>query len=290
MAAAQEEKFCLRWNDFEKIISSSFRDLREDKDFFDVTLACDDNQLQAHKVVLSACSPFFRSVLKRNPHQHPLLYLKGVKYENILSVINFMYHGEVNIAQENLNSFLSVAEELQVKGLAQNNSTPDKNAVNAKQTQEKKHSSIKQTRQPPTWHDRQTPQPQPGTLIKTEEPAVLEDERQTQIAVDNNQYQADNEGYEDYYDEQVEDGYGQHHQVQGPRSMTGGCETSWGNEWTSSKVFTCDICFKTFSNKKSFQNHGDSHTGKTTCQICNKVLSTTTNLYQHMRNTHPGYQ
>ena len=88
---------------------------------FDVTLAFDDNQLQAHKVILSACSPFFRSVLKKNPHQHPLLYLKGVKYEDILSVLNFMYHGEVNVAQEELNSFLAVAEDLQVKGLTQKN-------------------------------------------------------------------------------------------------------------------------------------------------------------------------
>jgi len=92
-----------------------------DKDFFDVTLACDDNQLQAHKVILSACSTFFRSVLKKNPHQHPLLYLKGVKYEDIVSVLNFMYHGEVNVAQEELNSFLAVAEDLQVKGLTQKN-------------------------------------------------------------------------------------------------------------------------------------------------------------------------
>ena len=113
------EKFCLRWNDFENNISTAFRELRDDKDFFDVTLACDDNQLQAHKVILSACSPFFRSVLKKNPHQHPLLYLKGVKYEDILSVLNFMYHGEVNVAQEELNSFLAVAEDLQVKGLTQ---------------------------------------------------------------------------------------------------------------------------------------------------------------------------
>merc|ERR1712129_23422 len=118
---ANGEKFCLRWNEFESNISSSFRELRDDKDFFDVTLACDDNQLQAHKVILSACSPFFRSVLKKNPHQHPLLYLKGVKYEDIVSVLNFMYHGEVNVAQEELNSFLAVAEDLQVKGLTQRN-------------------------------------------------------------------------------------------------------------------------------------------------------------------------
>jgi len=119
------EKFCLRWNDFETNISVAFRELREEKDFFDVTLACDDSQVQAHKVILSACSPFFRNVLRRNPHQHPLLYLKGVKYKDILSVLNFMYMGEVNVAQDELNSFLSVAEDLKVKGLTQNNSNSD---------------------------------------------------------------------------------------------------------------------------------------------------------------------
>jgi len=114
------EKFCLRWNDFESNISVAFRELRDDKDFFDVTLACDDEQLSAHKVILSACSPFFRNVLRRNPHQHPLLYLKGVKYTDLQAVLNFMYHGEVNVAQEELNSFLAVAEDLRVKGLTQN--------------------------------------------------------------------------------------------------------------------------------------------------------------------------
>jgi len=116
------EKFCLRWNDFESNISVAFRELREDKDFFDVTLACDDEQIQAHKVILSACSPFFRTILKRNSHDHPLLYLKGVKYIDLVSVLNFMYHGEVNVSQEELNSFLAIAEELKVKGLTQNKS------------------------------------------------------------------------------------------------------------------------------------------------------------------------
>jgi len=116
------EKFCLRWNDFESNISGAFREIREEKDFFDCTLSCGSRQIQAHKLILSACSPFFRSILRQNPHQHPLLYLKGVQFTDLQAVLNFMYHGEVNVAQEELNSFLSVAEDLQVKGLTQNNS------------------------------------------------------------------------------------------------------------------------------------------------------------------------
>ena len=103
---ASSDKFCLKWNEFETNISSAFKELREEKDFFDVTIACEDeNQIQAHKVILSACSPFFRNILRRNSHQHPLLYLKGVNYREMLSVLNFMYMGEVSVAQEELNIF-----------------------------------------------------------------------------------------------------------------------------------------------------------------------------------------
>ena len=143
------EKFCLRWNDFENNISRAFQDLREDKDFFDVTLACDDEQLQAHKVILSACSPFFRTVLRRNKHEHPLLYLKGVKYTDLAYVLNFMYHGEVNVAQEELNSFLSVAEDLQVKGLTQNNSQSSDNTDIPKKTGHTSQATQKRPRPPP---------------------------------------------------------------------------------------------------------------------------------------------
>ena len=129
------EKFCLRWNDFESNISLAFRDIRDEKDFFDCTLSCGARQIQAHKLILSACSPFFRSILKQNPHQHPLLYLKGVEFTDLQAVLSFMYHGEVNVAQEELNSFLAVAEDLQVKGLTQNNSDSKTPSAKPKPTQ-----------------------------------------------------------------------------------------------------------------------------------------------------------
>lgn len=123
---ASSEKFCLRWNDFESNVSSAFREIRDEKDFFDVTLACDDdNQIQAHKVIIAACSPFFRNILRKNTHPSPLLYLKGVKYKDLVSVLNFMYMGEVNVAQDDLNQFLAVAEDLRVKGLTQGGGSSD---------------------------------------------------------------------------------------------------------------------------------------------------------------------
>jgi len=140
------EKFCLRWNDFESNISIAFREIREEKDFFDCTLSCGSRQIQAHKLILSACSPFFRSILRQNPHQHPLLYLKGVEFTDLQAVLNFMYHGEVNVAQEELNSFLAVAEDLKVKGLTQNNSNESRST--SKPKSEPISSSIPRPRPP----------------------------------------------------------------------------------------------------------------------------------------------
>jgi len=121
------ENFCLRWNDFESNVSGAFRDLRADSDFFDVTLGCADGHsskaLQAHKVILSACSSTFKQMLRdqarSSAHPHPYIFLRGVSFCDLSAVLDFMYHGEVNVAQEDLNSFLAVAEELQIKGLTQ---------------------------------------------------------------------------------------------------------------------------------------------------------------------------
>ena len=111
------EKFCLRWNDFERNISNAFDDFKEEKDFADVTLACADGQVESHKVILAASSPFFKRVLKKNPHSHPLIYLKGIKLSDVDAVLEFIHHGEVNVEEANLKTFLEVAEELEVKGL-----------------------------------------------------------------------------------------------------------------------------------------------------------------------------
>ena len=117
------ENFCLKWQHFEANLSSAFQELRTEAEFFDVTLVCGDGQqIEAHKVVLSACSVFFRDLLRKYKHPQPLLFLKGVKYSEILSILNFMYEGEVTVVQEDLNSFLSIAEELKVKGLTKQES------------------------------------------------------------------------------------------------------------------------------------------------------------------------
>ena len=127
------EKLCLKWNDFQENINTAFGSLRQDKDFTDVTLACEDGQqIEAHKVTLAAFSPFFQNLLKRNKHPHPLIYMKGMKYEILLSLVDFLYLGEANVSQESLDSFLEIAEELKLKGLVGQKEDAEKTIPNDK--------------------------------------------------------------------------------------------------------------------------------------------------------------
>ena len=71
-------------------------------------------------MVLIASSPFFLALLKRNKHTHPLVYMRGVRFEDLVAMVDFFYHGEANVFQENLESFLALAEELLLKGLMGN--------------------------------------------------------------------------------------------------------------------------------------------------------------------------
>ena len=112
------EKFLLQWNDFKANKDSAFGRLRDDKEFIDVTLVCDDGQqMEAHKVILAASSPFFEKILSTNKHPHPLIYLKGFQSQDLLAILDFLYFGEANVYHENLDSFLVIAEELKLKGL-----------------------------------------------------------------------------------------------------------------------------------------------------------------------------
>ena len=107
------EKLCLKWNDFQENVNTAFTSLREDKEFSDVTLVCEDgHQLEAHKLILVASSPIFLNLLKKSRHPHPLIYMKGIKFEDLQAMVDFLYRGEANVFQENLESFLAIAEEL----------------------------------------------------------------------------------------------------------------------------------------------------------------------------------
>ena len=136
------EKFCLKWNEFQENTRTTFGSLREDTDFADVTLACEEGQqVESHKVILAAASPFFQNLLRKNKHAHPLIYMRGMKSEDLMAIVDFLYYGQVNIYQDNLDSFLAIAEELKLKGLSGGSSRhvqpaePPQTVIKQKQTQ-----------------------------------------------------------------------------------------------------------------------------------------------------------
>ena len=102
------DKFCLKWNDFEPNVTRSFRKLRHEEDFSDVTLVGDDfKPMSAHKVVLSSCSEYFKNVLHNSQKQsQPVLCLEGLRNADLTNILDYIYNGELNIYQEDLDRFL----------------------------------------------------------------------------------------------------------------------------------------------------------------------------------------
>ena len=102
---SDDQQFCLRWNDFQTNMVASFKHLRDEKSFCDVTIATEGQHTKAHKMILCACSPYFKNLLEQNPAKHPIIILKDVPFQHLTAILEFMYAGEVNVAQVNIMVF-----------------------------------------------------------------------------------------------------------------------------------------------------------------------------------------
>uniref|UniRef100_A0A4Y0ARV5 BTB domain-containing protein n=1 Tax=Anopheles funestus TaxID=62324 RepID=A0A4Y0ARV5_ANOFN len=117
---ADDEQFSLCWNNFNSNLSAGFHESLQRGDLVDVTLAAEGQLVQAHRLVLSVCSPYFRKMFNQMPkNQHAFVFLKDVTHAALQDLIQFMYCGEVNVKQDALPAFISTAEALQIKGLTE---------------------------------------------------------------------------------------------------------------------------------------------------------------------------
>lgn len=119
---SSHESYVLRWNEFQSNIAQCFQEFRQDDHFLDVTLTCDEEtaggQIRAHRVILAASSAYFRRILAQNPAPQPILLMPpNVSLNELANLIDFMYNGEVCVLQENIDSFMKLAEMMKVKGL-----------------------------------------------------------------------------------------------------------------------------------------------------------------------------
>ena len=124
-APPSPQQFCLRWNNYQSNLTNVFDQLLQSESFVDVTLACEGHSVKAHKMVLSACSPYFQTLFFENPCQHPIVILKDIKWPELKAVVEFMYKGEINVSQEQIGPLLKVAESLKIRGLADVNGEQD---------------------------------------------------------------------------------------------------------------------------------------------------------------------
>jgi len=281
------EKFCLRWNDFESNISSALKDLKDDEDFLNVTLVAGEEQAEAHSLILAACSPFFKTVLKRNKHSHPLLYLKGVRYPDLLALLDFIYYGEVNIAQDDLNSFLAVAEDLKIKGLTQGE-TQSKPETRPSKDQKRRVPPPQALSSSLHTEDIQEVTPLP---VKSE-PAVV-----GVVAEDDGGHYGDE--YAEYgFDDLVEPGYDD---TEGGLLVTQSIDENKEQKMLISNLiwerisklgggsYQCTECglTKTSSGLTSLKNHIElkhlNNSASYQCEYCNKVCYTANAFHQHLQ-------
>ena len=248
------EKLCLKWNDFTENISSAFRELRKDSEFTDVTLAFKDGQMEAHKVILASASPFFNEIFTRNKHQHPLIYMKDLKTDDFVSILDFLYFGEANVFQDNLDSFLGLANELKLKGLMGN---PGKlNEGTVKDDLYQKIPRYPQERNPPEQHN-------------AKESDFTKEERI--VAISNHSISSTNEDL----DQQIKS-----MMSKGPVILEG------SQRGRTSRI--CNVCGKEGTITGIINHIESSHiTGVShTCDTCGKINRSRHALMMHKRTNH----
>merc|ERR1712129_458931 len=254
-----KESFCLKWNEFEANIRDSFRDLREKQIHCDVTLATDDgHQMDAHKLILSAGSNFFRDIFLMTKHSSPLIYLKGIKRMELESVIEFMYNGEASVAQNDLNMFLETAKELQVKGLQSSaRNTGDQEEVSEPEQLhlsrfDKAENNFKQI---------------PNLSDSMLEPDLMEEKMFDSIG----------EVGDDFAVEATKEKNAKHELTQQLEDMMEKNDGFW----------KCKTCGKTANKKQVMRAHAETHSGLSfSCHVCSRTCTTRNSLYVHIFRNH----
>ena len=274
--------------------------IQEEREFCDVSLACEDQQVRAHKVVLAASSTKLRHILLSNPHPQPLIYLSGVQFSILEKILRFIYHGQVDISQDQVNSFMDVAEDLQVKGLTEPTgggqtggevSTSSRKAETVTaysgdpiNTSNRERSSVeREDQESPTVKkqpvDQELVEENEGEAsfhnydhlpMPTQEEEMLIPRIESMSTDDIAEDDEDGEDEDGDGDDPYEDG------EDGSVSKTGGR--------------TCPYCNKIFRNAYDLQRHVRVHTKEKpfSCPECSKSFSEAGNLKQHVKTVHHG--
>ena len=270
-------KLSIQCDHFEDHIKTAFSKIREYEDYVDVTLACAEDQVQAHKVIVASFSPILAGILKRQKSNHPVIYLKGIKSVDLINVVNFMYEGQVSLAASNLDSFFDVANKLQVEGLFHR----DEVEIN-------------------TEMDESPLEAANGDVMDRSDMDGTDEKVTVKVESEDSDIQTE---YLDYGNEQevgevsdVQSDFFVNHNV---ANVGGDCEAVWEppNIINNLKMFTsvgngkwsCNVCNKMIiGNKSQIKRHVIIHVPgqEVSCNICGNVFKNKYSFESHKSRTH----
>jgi hypothetical protein len=145
------ELYSLKWKNHQLNLVDVFEDLWEKEAFVDLTLSCPGGKnFSAHRIVLSACSLYFRELLldpTLQSSKHPVVFLRDVRSEELEALLRFMYRGHIDVMHEDLGPLLKLAHALQIKGLASVASEEQTNGGDGEPTTVKRRNEVQ--RAPP---------------------------------------------------------------------------------------------------------------------------------------------
>ena len=293
--------------EFESIVKSYCQELQTEKDLCDLTLACEDKQIQTHKFLMSSFSPVLKNILKLNPNQHPVIYLTRIRFKDLHSLVNFMYRGEIEIAEEDLISFLKVAKDLNIRGLSISNDESSKS--NTKSPPESHHQdnspSEKQKRilnnyqttnihsVVPTRKFDMNNSHQPAEItnpncidnsVQSIDLTELENFIHNEDTVINNDETDINNDDTDINNDDT------HYSHQPPEIMRQNNNDNTTQNIIGDKKFACTKCPKYYSSKRNLNEHNrTSHEGiRYPCSECNFKSTRKGNLQEHIKAIHEG--
>lgn len=248
-------------NEFESKVKESWKELQVERDFCDLTLACEDKYIEAHKVVIASFSPVIRNILKVKTSPHPVIYLRSVKYKELQSILSFMYQGEITVAQEDLSRFLEIAGDLKITGLAE--------AI-------KEESILKEENLLHITH--QNISPSPNRFITNEE----------NITLDNSEDKESDGPTDQYPPNTSENFHNNKNYDEGLIKLEKNQDQSLIAK--SADQFMCKICDKTFLSHTGVRLHTKSvhEERQFNCDKCNYTVKQKGHLNRHIEVSHLG--
>lgn len=287
MGGLTAQQFCLKWNQHHGSLVSVFEELRCREAFVDVTLVCGEGaSLKAHKLVLSACSPFFETLFAQNPCPHPVVIMSQTREADLRTLLEFMYRGEVNVAQDQLPALLRVAELLQVRGLAEVAGAEDEGPQPPPPEQPPQQPPSSRGAPRPTRRKQRTPPPRPeeppSSLAERPDSPELASAAPKARPASRPPAPASRRTFDhSYSDDKTNWVPGPAAQLQPPPPAPPDAEDG--------AAPVCSVCARVFSTKGNLKRHMLMHRPyrhKHQCTLCFKTFSWPGDLRTHMRVTH----